>query len=90
MRALLRPDGVCFASAAGDVEGVRCCDAAGAARALGFPRGGNLVLLGYAAAVLPGLLPSAEAILATLDRLSPDPAREANRQAFGRGAEMAW
>jgi len=88
-RALLRPDGVCFASADQDVPEVRCCDAAGAARAMEFPRGANLVLLGYAAASLPARLPSAEAILQALDRLSPESVRAANRRAFGHGAEMA-
>ena len=88
-RVLLGPEGVCFASTADEVPGVHGCDAAAAAQSMGFPRGANLVLLGYAAASMPDRLPSAEAILATLDRLSPEAARDANRRAFGHGAKLA-
>lgn len=88
-RALLGPDGVCFASGDRDVPGVFCYDAAGAARSMDFPRGANLVLLGYAAASRPDRLPSAGAILQAIDRLSPEPARDGNRRAFAHGAQRA-
>jgi len=88
-RALLAPDGVCVASALTPVPDVRVCPAAEVARSLGFDRGANLVLLGFAGAAAPDRLPRPASLLAALDRLSPPAARTPNRQAFERGANLA-
>jgi indolepyruvate ferredoxin oxidoreductase beta subunit len=88
-RAFLRPEGSCFANAAAAPEGVRSCDAAGEAARRGVPRGGNLVLLGFAAGEEPALFPARDALLRALDRLSPDGLREQNRMAFEAGEALA-
>lgn len=83
------PSGTCFANAEGDLDGVRTCAATRIATEHGFPRGTNLVLLGFAAASAPDLFPGRGALLAALDRLSPPAAREANRRAFEAGGRQA-
>ena len=86
---MLRPRGSCFANATGSHAGVKAVDAAGEARALGNPRGQNLVLLGYAATRAPDVLPTREGLRAALAQCSPPSAQASNREAFERGAELA-
>lgn len=89
-RRLLRPGGTCFVNARGlDAGDVRACDAFGAAKELGDPRATNLVLLGFASAARPDLVPGREACLAALERFSPPAARERNAAAFERGCALA-
>ncbi|MHC5009641.1 MAG: 2-oxoacid:acceptor oxidoreductase family protein [Planctomycetota bacterium] len=85
----LGPDGTCFANAPGPTGDVKSVDATGEARARGLARGQNLVLLGYAAGTSPHLFPSRDALLQSMERLSPEAAWGENRQAFGRGGELA-
>ena len=88
-RALCAPDGLCVVSSPEPLPGFEVVGAARAAQTLGFARGANLVVLGFAAARAPSRLPAREAIHAALERLSPEAAREPNRQAFERGFELA-
>jgi len=88
-RAYLRPRGTCFVNGPANAPGAYACDATGIAADRRCERGGNLVLLGYAAATAPSLFPGRDALLEALDRLSPPPAREANRRAFAAGEEAA-
>ena len=85
-RAFLRPGGACFVNAPAPLDDALSCDASGIARELGTPRVTNLVLLGFATREKAEFFPNPDAILAALDRLSPLPARAANRQAFEGGA----
>lgn len=86
----LRAGGACFVNAKRKDEGhTRCCDAFGVAKEIGNPRATNLVLLGYAAAARPDLVPGREACLAALERLSPSPVRGPNVTAFERGCALA-
>jgi indolepyruvate ferredoxin oxidoreductase beta subunit len=87
--ALRAPDGVCVASAREPRPEVEILDALAVARALEYPRGANLVVLGFAAARAPERLPSRDALLASLERLSPEHVRASNRRAFERGIELA-
>jgi len=86
---LLAPDGVCVANAPQATEGARTLDAADEARAMGYPRGQNLILLGYAAAAVPLLFPSRTSLIAALERRSPEVARVTNRAALEHGFELA-
>jgi len=88
-RPWLAPGGTCFVDAVEAPDGVRAVDATGTARALGFPRGRNLTLLGFASAVDPARFPGSEALLASLDGMTPDAWRERNRRAFWQGANLA-
>lgn len=88
-RSLLRTNGVCIASAREPIAGVEVVGAKDLAKALDFSRGANLVLLGFAATKAPSCLPSREALLVSLDRLSPEAACASNRQAFERGINLA-
>ncbi len=88
-RRLLRPGGLCVADAPAQPEGVLGCDASAEARALGVPRSANLVLLGFAARALHGLLPRPDTLLRAIARLSPPESADANRRAFLRGMELA-
>lgn len=85
----LHPEGTCFANTEGAPEGVHACAATRLAGEHGFARGTNLVLLGFAMASAPELFPGRAALLDALDRLSPPPARDANRRAFAAGEEAA-
>ncbi len=87
--ALLGPDGVCFANATEGPLGVRAVDAVSESRALEYPRGQNLVLLGFAAAGAPNVFPSTAGLLKALEQLSPESARGPNQQAFERGVELS-
>lgn len=89
-QAALGEGGACFANHPGPEAGVHAIDATGIATGeLGYARGQNLVLLGFASATAPDLFPSRDSILASLDALSPPLAKEDNRRAFGRGADLA-
>jgi len=88
-RAFLRADGACFANAVDGPEGVRACDATRIAAEQQFPRGTNLVLLGFATASAPELFPARAALLEALAQLSPPAASEENRRAFAAGEEAA-
>ena len=85
----LHPSGACFVNAEAGAEGARACAATRIAHDGAFPRGTNLVLLGFAAAAEPELFPARAALLDAIDRLSPPAAREANRLAFEAGEKEA-
>ena len=87
-RALLAPDGVCFVNAPEPIEGVHALDAAAQARALEHPRGQNLILLGFAVATAPDLLPSQEGLRASLERHSSADLSARNREAFEHGLSL--
>lgn len=87
--ALLGAEGTCFANAGEGPLGVRVVDATGESKALDYPRGVNLVLLGFATAGAPTIFPSQAGLLKALETLSPEPAREPNRQAFERGVALS-
>lgn len=84
----LHPSGACFVNAEA-ADGARACAATRIAHDRAFPRGTNLVLLGFAAAAAPELFPGRAALLDAIDRLSPPAAREANRLAFEAGEKEA-
>jgi indolepyruvate ferredoxin oxidoreductase beta subunit len=86
---LLGPDGICFANTTRAEPDIQAIDASGEARSLDHPRGQNLILLGYAATRAPGLLPTREALEASLEKASREAAREPNRVAFERGVTLA-
>lgn len=88
-RPWLRPGGACFVDATEAPAGVQAVDASGLARNMGFPQGRNLALLGFGAALRSELLPAADALLASLDALTPPDSRERNREAFWQGGNMA-
>ena len=85
----LHADGACFVNAKAGVEDALACDAFGVAKEIGSPRATNLVLLGFAAATRPDLVPAREACLAALERLSPPQVRDQNAAAFERGCALA-
>jgi len=87
-RRLLRPGGTCIANAPEPIVGVRTLDAAREARAMDHPRGQNLVLLGFAAAVAPDLLPSHGGLRTSLEQQSSADWSAANRAAFERGLSL--
>jgi indolepyruvate ferredoxin oxidoreductase beta subunit len=86
---LLGPDGICFANSKDAPIGVRAVDATAESRAMDYALGQNLVLLGFAAAGAPGAFPSQEGLLAALDQVPIEAAREPNRKAFERGVALA-
>lgn len=88
-RRLLRAGGACFVNTKAPTGEAQGCDAFGIAKELGNPRATNLVLLGFAAASRPDLVPDREACLAALDRLSPEGVRAPNAAAFERGCALA-
>jgi indolepyruvate ferredoxin oxidoreductase beta subunit len=88
-RRYLHPEGACFANAEAAAGDVRACAATRIAHEREFPRGTNLVLLGFATAAAPELFPGRAALLDALDRLSPPAAREANRLTFEAGETEA-
>jgi indolepyruvate ferredoxin oxidoreductase beta subunit len=88
-RRFLHADGVCFVNAKTAAGDALPCDAFGVAKEIGNPRATNLVLLGFAAATRPDLVPAREACLAALERLSPARVREPNAAAFERGCALA-
>jgi indolepyruvate ferredoxin oxidoreductase beta subunit len=85
---MLRTGGTCVANAREAHSGVKAVDAAGEARALGDARGQNLVLLGYATALAPDVLPTQDALREALRRLSPAAALAPNQGAFERGVAL--
>ncbi|MEK7867072.1 MAG: 2-oxoacid:acceptor oxidoreductase family protein [Planctomycetota bacterium] len=86
----LREGGTCFAdAAAAPGEGIRWIDATAVARDAGNPRGANLVLLGFASTVAPGLFPERQALLQAVEVLSAPAFIAGNRDAFFAGEEMA-
>lgn len=84
-RRFLGPLGAGFLNAEGPVTGADVCDAAAIAREIGFPRGLNLVLLGFASAERSDLFPAGDTILQALRRISPAAACEENVRAFEAG-----
>lgn len=72
----------------GNQEGSHCIDASGIAQGLGNPRGGNLVLLGYALAHLSPAV-SLEPFLGSVQDLSPEKFLSANVRALQEGWRMA-
>ena len=86
----LRAGGICFVNAKRNDDGdTLLCDAFGIAKEIGNPRATNLVLLGFAAATRPDLVPAREACLAALERLSPPAVHDPNAAAFERGCALA-
>lgn len=85
----LRAGGACFVNARAVAGDALPCDAFGIAKELQNPRATNLVLLGFAAATRPDLVPGRDACLAALERLSPPAVRDANAAAFERGCALA-
>ncbi|MHC4817442.1 MAG: 2-oxoacid:acceptor oxidoreductase family protein [Planctomycetota bacterium] len=85
----LRPGGACFVNAKAGVGDALACDAFGIAKEIGNPRATNLVLLGFAAAARPDLVPGREACLRALERHSPPAVRDSNAAAFERGCALA-
>jgi indolepyruvate ferredoxin oxidoreductase beta subunit len=78
----LREDGTVIMNT--KVRGDHCVDATGIARGLGNPRGGNVVLLGFALAHLaPGVV--LDRFLETIEDLSPEKFRSANAEALKAG-----
>ena len=92
-RAYGKPESACLvnaATAAAAKDGpTRHIAASAVAAEMGYARGANLVLVGYAAAAWPEALPSREALLAAIDKLSPPVALKANREALLKGCELA-
>ncbi|MHC4135590.1 MAG: 2-oxoacid:acceptor oxidoreductase family protein [Planctomycetota bacterium] len=88
-RRFLRAEGVCFVNAKAKDGDALARDAFGIAKEIGNPRATNLVLLGFAAAARPDLVPAREACLAALERLSPPAVRDPNAAAFERGCALA-
>lgn len=87
--AFLAPGGVLFVNAPADAGDRAVCDAAAAADALRFPRGLNLVLLGFARRRAPELFPAPDAIVEALRGLSNPEAFARNRQALLQGESLA-
>lgn len=85
----LKPGGALFVNGPADLSDRAVCDAASAATGMGFLRGLNLVLLGFARKRSPDLFPAAEALLEALRELSKPDAAERNRQAFVLGESLA-
>lgn len=85
----LAPSGTLIVNAPGTAGDRACCDAAQAATKMGFARGLNLVLLGFARKRAPDHLPAAAAILAAVKRLSAPEAFDRNRQALETGESLA-
>lgn len=86
----LRDGGACFVDApSAPGEGVRWIDAAAVARAVGNPRGSNLVLLGFASATAPDFFPPRKALLDAVEVLSAPPFIAKNREAFLAGEQKA-
>ncbi len=86
---LLVEGGRCFANAPEGTEGASVLDAAAESRTMDYPRGQNLILLGFAATAAPDLFPSRDALLTSLEKHSPEEWHAANRAAFERGMELA-
>ncbi len=88
-QAFLSPDGLLFVNGRTEASDRAVCDADAAAARLGFPRGSNLVLLGFARRRAPELFPGADALLEALRRTSSPEAFERNRKAFLSGESLA-
>lgn len=83
------PAGKLFVNGPANPADPAVCDAAGVAAAMGFPRGLNLVLLGFASKRAPHLFPAPDALVEAIRRLSSPETFERNRQAFLTGAARA-